>query len=392
MMNGRIYLDHNATSPLRPPARAAMMAALTSFGNASSVHAEGRAAYAEVVAARAKVADLVGADSKAVTFTSGATESVALALSPVLEIEGRPFRCDVLMISAVEHPAVRAGGRFAAEEIETIPVDRDGVIDLTVLEAALARHQAAGRRALVSVMAANNETGTIEPLAKIAERVHAAGGLFHTDAVQIAGRVPFDLAVSGADLISISSHKLGGPQGAGALIVRDEAIRVPPMLRGGGQERGRRAGTENVAAITGFGVAAESAALLVAEETGRLAGLRDRLEEGIRAIAPDTVILGARAPRLPNTTCFAVPGIAAETAVIAFDLEGVAVSAGAACSSGKVGPSEALAAMKVPAEIAKGAVRVSLGWNTVEDDLARFLLVWKRIHSNLAQRRSERAA
>jgi len=392
MMTARVYLDHNATSPLRPPARAAMTAALNSCGNASSVHAEGRAAHAEIVTARAKVASLVGADPKAVTFTSGATESVALALSPVLEIEGRPVRCDVLMISAVEHPAVRAGGRFAPEKIETIPVDRDGVIDLAALEAALARHQAAGRCALVSVMAANNETGVIEPVAKIAERVHAAGGLFHTDAVQIAGRIPFDLAASGADLISLSSHKLGGPQGAGALIARDEAIRVPPMLRGGGQERGRRAGTENVAAIAGFGVAAEYAALAVAEETGRLAGLRDRLEEGIRAVAPDTVILCAGAPRLPNTTCFAVPGIAAETAVIALDLEGVAVSAGAACSSGKVGPSEALAAMQVPAEIARGAVRVSLGWSTVEEDIAHFLLVWKRIHSNLAQRRRERAA
>ena len=392
MMTVRVYLDHNATSPLRPPARAAMTAALNSFGNPSSVHAEGRAAHAEVVAARTKVASLVGADPKAVTFTSGATESVAFALSPLFEIEGRPVRCDVLMISAVEHPAVRAGGRFAAEAIETIPVNRDGVIDLAALEAALVRHQAAGHRALVSVMAANNETGVIEPVAKIAERVHAVGGLFHSDAVQIAGRVPFDLAASGADLISLSSHKLGGPQGAGALIVRDEAIRVPPMLRGGGQERGRRAGTENVPAIAGFGAAAEYAALAAAEETGRLAGMRDRLEEGIRAIAPDAVMLCAGTPRLPNTTCFAVPGIAAETAVIAFDLEGVAVSAGAACSSGKVGPSEALAAMQVPAAIAKGAVRVSLGWNTVEEDIAGFLLVWKRLHSTLGQRRRERAA
>ncbi len=391
MMNERVYLDHNATSPLRPPARAAMMAAL-SAGNASSVHAEGRAARGEIEAARARVAALVGANPKAVTFTSGATESIALALSPELEIEGRPVRCDVLMISAVEHPAVRAGGRFPAGQIEMITVDRAGLVDLVALEAMLARHQAKGRCALVSVMAANNETGVIEPCTKIAELVHAAGGIFHTDAVQIAGRIPFDLAVCGADLISLSSHKLGGPQGAGALIARDETIHVPPIFRGGGQERGRRAGTENVAAIVGFGIAAECAVLVVAEEIGRLAGLRDRLEAGIRTAAPDVVFLSAAAARLPNTTCFAVPGIAAETAVIAFDLEGVAVSAGAACSSGKVGPSATLAAMQVPAEIAKGAVRVSLGWSSGESDISRFLLVWERIRSNLSQRRRERAA
>ncbi|MDO8534913.1 MAG: cysteine desulfurase family protein [Xanthobacteraceae bacterium] len=390
-MNERVYLDHNATSPLRPPARAAMTAAL-SAGNASSVHAEGRAARGEIEAARARVAALVGADPKAVTFTSGATESIALALSPELEIEGRSVRCDVLIISAVEHPAVRAGGRFPAGKIEMIPVDHAGVVDFAALELMLARHQAKGQRALVSVMAANNETGVIEPCTKIAELVHAAGGIFHTDAVQIAGRIPFDLAVSGADLISLSSHKLGGPQGVGALIARDQAIRVPAMLRGGGQERGRRAGTENVAAIVGFGIAAECAALVVAEETGRLAGLRDRLEQGIRAVTPDAIFLSAAVARLPNTTCFAVPGIAAETAVIAFDLEGIAVSAGAACSSGKVGPSEALAAMRVPAEIAKGAVRVSLGWSTSESDISRFLLIWERIRSNLSQRRRERAA
>jgi cysteine desulfurase len=298
----------------------------------------------------------------------------------------------VLIISAVEHPAVRAGGRFPVGKIEMIPVDHAGVVDFAALELMLARHQAKGQRALVSVMAANNETGVIEPCTKIAELVHAAGGIFHTDAVQIAGRIPFDLAVSGADLISLSSHKLGGPQGVGALIARDEAIRVPAMLRGGGQERGRRAGTENVAAIVGFGIAAECAALVVAEETGRLAGLRDRLEQGIRAVTPDAIFLSAAVARLPNTTCFAVPGIAAETAVIAFDLEGIAVSAGAACSSGKVGPSEALAAMRVPSEIAKGAVRVSLGWSTSESDISRFLLVWKNIRSNLSQRRRERAA
>lgn len=391
-MTDRIYLDHNATSPLRPEARAAMAAALAETGNASSIHAEGRAARARIEEARAAVAALVGGKPAAVTFTSSATEAVALALSPELELSGRPVRCDVLLISGVEHPAVRAGGRFAAERIEIIPVDREGLVDLVVLDAMLTRHRNGGRRAFVSVMAANNETGVIEPLREIGARVHAVEGVFHTDAVQIAGRYPFGLETSGADLISLSSHKLGGPQGAGALIVRDADTKLPPLLRGGGQERGARAGTENVAAIAGFGAVAKNAGMMLAEEVGRLAGLRDRLEDGLHEIAPQTIILSAGALRIPNTTCFAVPGVAAETAVIAFDLEGVALSAGAACSSGKVGPSAALAAMKVEAEFARGAVRASLGWNTTEADVVRFLKIFARIHASLTERSRTKAA
>jgi cysteine desulfurase len=297
-----------------------------------------------------------------------------------------------LLISGVEHPAVRAGGRFAAERIEIIPVDREGLVDLIALDAMLTRHRNGGRRALVSVMAANNETGVIEPLCEIGARVHAAEGVFHTDAVQIAGRYPFGLETSGADLISLSSHKLGGPQGAGALIARDADTKLPPLLRGGGQERGARAGTENVAAIAGFGAVARSAGMMLAEEVGRFAGLRDRLEDGLHEIAPQTVILSVGALRIPNTTCFAVPGVAAETAVIAFDLEGVALSAGAACSSGKVGPSAALAAMKVEPELARGAVRASLGWNSTEADVVRFLKIFARIHASLTERSRTKAA
>jgi cysteine desulfurase len=241
-------------------------------------------------------------------------------------------------------------------------------------------------------MAANNETGTLQPLAEIARRVHAAGGILHSDAVQSAGRVPFSLVESGADLISISSHKLGGPQGAGALIVADEDLRVPPLIRGGGQERGARAGTENVAAIVGFAAAALEAQRALAGEMPRLKNLRGAAEAGIKAVAPDAVIISAAAARLPNTVCFAVPGIAAETAIMAFDLEGVALSAGAACSSGKVGPSETLKAMRVAPEIAKGAMRVSIGWDTNESDISRFLEVWKRVYLNLSQRARERAA
>jgi cysteine desulfurase len=390
-MTERAYLDHNATSPLRPEARAAMVETLTA-GNASSVHAEGRHARVRVEGARAAVAALAGASPAAVTFTSGATESIALALSPEIEVSGRALRCDVLLISGVEHPAVRAGGRFTAERIEFIPVDRDGLVDLAALETLLGRHNKAGRRALVSVMAANNETGVIQPLRQIADLVHAADGVFHSDAVQIVGRAPFSLETCAADLISISSHKLGGPQGTGALIVRDSETRVPPMLRGGGQERGMRAGTENVAAIAGFGAAAATVARHLAEEAPRVAALRNRLERGLREIAPEVVILSEGAPRIPNTTCFAVPGMAAETAVIAFDLDGVAVSAGAACSSGKVGPSVALAAMKIEPALARSAMRASLGWNSTEADVARFLEVFARIHASFSERSRSRAA
>lgn len=388
----RVYLDHNATSPLRPAALQAMAAVLVETGNASSVHKEGQTARARVEQSRAQVAKLVAADPRAVIFTSGATEAITLALSPELELSGHLVRCDVLLISAVEHPAVRAGGRFTPERIETIPVDRAGLVDLAALEIMLTRHRNGGRRAFVSVMAANNETGVIQPMHEIAEHVHAVDGIFHIDAVQIAGRYPFELATTEADLISISSHKLGGPQGVGALIVRDADTRIPPLLRGGGQERGARAGTENVAAVVGFGAAAEDATLVVAEEVGRVAGLREQLENGIRSIASNAVIISETALRVPNTTCFAVPGMAAETTVIAFDLEGIAVSAGAACSSGKVGISPTLIAMKVEPEVARCAIRVSLGWNTTEADVVRFLEVFTRLHANMTERSRTKAA
>lgn len=388
----RLYLDHNATAPLRPPARAALEAALAQGGNPSSVHAEGRATRAIVEVARAQVAALAGAPAGAVTFTSGATEANALALSPAIELDGETRHFDVLLISGVEHPSVRAGGRFPAERIETVPVDGEGVVDLDSLQSMLARHGAAGRRALVSLMAANNETGVLEPVARAADLAHAAGGLLHSDAVQLAGRLPLDLVAGGADLISVSSHKLGGPQGAGALVARDEAIRVPPLLRGGGQEGGRRAGTENIAAIAGFGAAAEETRGALFRESERMRALRDRAEAGILALSPEAAILSGRADRLPNTLCFAVPGVAAETAIMALDLEGVSLSAGAACSSGKIGPSEALRAMQIAPEIARGAMRLSIGWDTNENDISRFLEVWKRVYQKLGRNRRVRAA
>jgi cysteine desulfurase len=296
--------------------------------------------------------------------------------------------CDVLLISAVEHPAVSVGGRFAQHQIETIPVDAAGVVALDALDLILARHKGAGRRPFVSVMAANNETGVIQPLADIASRVHGIGGVFHVDAVQVPGRYPFDLAASGADLISITAHKLGGPQGAGALIARDDRTRVPSIIRGGGQERGARAGTENVVAIVGFGAAAEAAASKVSEEAGRLAGLRDKIEKGLRAAAPDTVIFSEAALRVPNTTYYAVPGITAETSLMAYDLAGVAVSSGSACSSGKVAASPVLSAMKADPEIARCAIRVSSGWNTMDADIVRFLEVFSELHAKQKGKRT----
>ena len=380
-MTQRVYLDWNATAPLRPQAREAMIAALDAIGNPSSVHAEGRAARRLVDDARRRVAALVGAEPGDVVFTSGGTEANALALAP-----GAAGRApQVLLVSAIEHPSVLAGGRFAADEIISIPVGPDGVVDLGALEHRLATLERDGRgRALVSLMHANNETGVVQPIAAAAAIVHQAGGLLHVDAVQTVGRIPCDINDLGADLLTVSGHKLGGPQGVGALVRRANALNwVEPLIKGGGQERGARAGTENVAAIAGFGAAAEAAARDRDAECQRLGALRDRLEANLKADFPDAAIFGAECERLPNTSLFAVLGAKAETAVIGLDLGGVAVSSGAACSSGKVAPSHVLAAMGVPAPLARGAVRVSIGYATQETDIDRFLAAWRRLAQTL---------
>jgi len=374
----RAYFDWNATAPLRPAARAAMLAALDAPGNASSVHGEGRGTRRLIEEARRQVAALAGAEAKQVTFVSGATEANALALTPAIEADGNKAPRDRLFVSAVEHPSVLAGGRFAPEQVEILPVDRDGRVDPATLAAALAKAE----RPLVSVMLANNETGVIQPIAEIAGIVHAANGLLHIDAVQAAGRIPLDMSALGADLMSLSSHKLGGPQGAGALIVRGR-LSVAPLIRGGGQERGIRAGTENVAAIAGFGAAAEAARASLATDAARMAALRDRLEAGLRAATPDAVIFAAGVNRLPNTTLVAVPGIKAETALIAFDLNGIAVSSGSACSSGKVAASHVVAAMGMEPALARGAIRISLGPVTTETQVESLLIAWKRVVPSL---------
>jgi cysteine desulfurase len=379
-MSERAYLDWNATAPLRPQARVAMVAALDQCGNASSVHAEGRAARRLVEEAREHVAALVGAKPRNVVFTSGGTEANMLALSPLTS-----GGCDRLLVSAVEHPSVLAGGRFAADAVERLAVDADGRVELAALDRRLAELRGQGSRALVSLMLANNETGVIQPVPDAARLVHEAGFVLHVDAVQAAGRIAIDINAVGADLMTISGHKIGGPKGVGALIRSDEALRLEPLITGGGQERGARAGTENVAAIVGFGAAARAVSDTLAEERATMLALRDRLEAALKAVTPAAIIFGAAVERLPNTTLFAIPGMKAETAVIVFDLEGVAVSSGAACSSGKVAPSHVLEAMGATPSLARSAVRVSLGPNITESDLERFQNAWIKVAGALTK-------
>jgi cysteine desulfurase len=367
-MPSHAYFDWNATAPLRTEAKAAVAAALEVTGNPSSVHAAGRAARRLVEEAREQVAALVGATPREVVFTSGGTEANALALSPALG--------ETLLVSAIEHPSVRSGGRFA--KVKDVPVTGAGVVDLAALDSLLKGRN----RPLVSLMLANNETGVIQPILDAAALVHAAGGLLHVDAVQAPGRIACDFKVLGADLMTVSSHKIGGPQGVGALIVRD-GLALDVLIRGGGQERGARAGTENVAGIAGFGAAAEAVRQGWAAEAARMEALRDEIEAGIKVVAPKAVIFGAEVPRLPNTTLFTVPGMKAETAVIAFDLEGVAVSSGSACSSGKVAPSHVLAAMGVGREVARGAIRVSFGHATTSEHVGTVLKAWEKLANRL---------
>ncbi|MCB1498528.1 MAG: cysteine desulfurase [Bauldia sp.] len=383
MDGSRLYLDYNASAPLRPEAREAMVAALAEAGNASSVHAEGRAARKRIEDARRAIADLVGGDPRRVTFTSGGSEANATVLTPDWTFNGRPHRAAALLVSAGEHPSVLAGGRFGPADIHEIPLDSDGVVRLDVLGRMLEPLAADGLRPLVSVMLANNETGVIQPVADIARLVHDAGGLVHTDAVQAAGRIALDLASLGVDVLTLSAHKIGGPQGVGAVVRAHDDIVFAPLIAGGGQEKRLRAGTESVAAIAGFGAAAA-----VARDDLALAamweGWRDGLARTISDCGPTAVVFGVGTSRLPQTLCIGIEGIAAETLVIALDLEGVSVSSGAACSSGKVAPSHVLAAMGVPVEVARTAIRLSLGWQSDERSLDLFAKRWVRVLEHVA--------
>lgn len=343
------------------------------IGNPSSVHSEGRAARRVVETARASLAAATGSDARNVVFTSGGTEANVLALMPGLrgKESGAVTR---LIVSAIEHPSVLAGGQFDQSEVLFAPVSAAGVADLERLTSMLSGQPPA----LVSVMLANNETGAIQPVAEIAGIVHAHGGLLHVDAVQGFGRMPINIKELDADLLTLSAHKIGGPKGVGALVLGDSLAGFEAVFRGGGQEKGRRAGTENVPGIAGFGAAADAVLKSLDHATARMAKLQRQLEGGLRS-ASDVTVFSADARRLPNTTLFSAPGMKAETAVIAFDLEGIAVSSGSACSSGKVQPSHVLAAMGVPAALAQGAVRLSLGWETSEAEINYVLEAWRTL-------------
>ncbi len=362
----RAYLDHAATSPVRPEVRVAVVASLDLAGNPSSIHTEGRQARALVERARATVGRALGAERNgAIVFTSGATEANASVLRGA----------GVTLASAVEHPSV-----LAQPAIETLPVDRHGRLDLSALEARLAR----GDVGRLAVMLANNETGVIQPVTEAARLARAAGVQLHVDAVQALGKQPIDVEALDCDSIAVSAHKIGGPKGVGALWLRDADI-LSPLLLGGGQEGRYRAGTENLAGIAGFAAGLEARRV---DEPTRLAELRDTLETTVRGIATDAVVIAADSRRLAHISAIALPGVPAATQVIALDLAGVAVSAGAACSSGKVAPSHVLQAMRITPALAACTIRVSLGWNSTAADIARFLEVW----ATLAARRSRSAA
>lgn len=378
-MSGRpapIYLDHNATSVVRPAAREAIVQALATGGNPSSVHAAGRAARAIVEQARESVARLIAAPASTVVFTSGGTEANALAIESAVAAGARR-----LIISAVEHDSVQETTHVQVVPHEVAPVTRDGTLDLAWLKARLARWDAADGKPFVAVMLANNETGVIQPVAEVAALVRAADGWLHVDAVQAAGKIPIDSRALGADTLSISAHKIGGPMGVGALTFGPRAT-LSRRQHGGGQERGRRGGTENVPGITGFGAAAVEA-LAGLDEFTRRAAWRDAAAERLKAAG--AVVMGEAAPRLPNTLSVAAAGYPADIQVMNLDLAGVMVSAGAACSSGKVKVSPVLAAMD-QGELAGCAIRVSGGWNTTEAEWQRFADAWLAAHARHAER------
>lgn len=384
----RAYLDYNASAPLLPAAREAVVAALDLVGNASSVHQDGRAARRLVEAARSDVASLVGGQADKVVFTSGATEAASMLLSPRWMMGRGEARMSRVFVAASDHPCILGGGRFARGSVSVIGVDSNGVLDLGALEAGLAAHDRADGMAMVAVHLANNETGVIQPAPEIVRLARAAGALTVLDAVQAVGRIPVDIGDLCADFLILSSHKLGGPKGAGAIVAASDLLMPAPLVSGGGQEKGHRAGTENVAAIAGFGAAAAAAR----DGLSRMAAVRavrDDIEARIVDIAGDATIFGLGAERLPNTSFFAVPGIRAETAQIAFDLAGVSVSAGSACSSGRVGPSHVLKAMGHGDDAA--ALRVSIGSATTADDVALFAEALAALVSRHAGRKAAAA-
>jgi cysteine desulfurase len=378
------YLDYNAAAPLLNEARAAIIDALDVNANPSSVHASGRAAKAIVAKARRQVAALVGAAPDHVIFTSGATEAAQMLLTPHYSMGRSPLKVSHLYVCAADHPCTLAGGQFDKERISLIPVLASGVMDIDALKEMLNAHDKSGGLPLVVCHAANNETGVIQPFAEIGKIIKSAGGMFVLDAVQAVGRIKFDITETCADYLILSSHKIGGPKGAGAVVAASDLVMPLPLIRGGGQERGHRGGTEAVMNIAGFGAAAE-AAQFSSDRFNTLADRQNHLETGLRRILPDIVIHGQDenkvADRLPNTSFFTVPNAKAETLQINFDLAGFAVSAGSACSSGKVGRSHVLTAMGVEGE--EGAIRVSFGLQTTKNEIDAFLEAFAQIMARM---------
>lgn len=385
MAVNRAYLDHNASAPLTAAARAAVVDALSMVANPSSVHTEGRAARRLLEDARREVAALAGAKPEHVVFTSGATEAATTLLSPHWQMGRGAVRMSRLYVCAADHPCILGGGRFAPDQVDTIGVDGEGVVDLAALRAALAGHDRSDGLPLVAIHAANNETGVIQPLETVAAVVKEAGGVLVLDAVQAAGRIPLDMSVPCADYLILSSHKIGGPKGAGAIIAASDLMMPKPLITGGGQEKGHRAGTENLAAIAGFGAAAREAREGLGQ-MDRVRALRDDVEAFLLATDPAIEIFGRGAGRLPNTSFFSIPGLKAETAQIAFDLAGVALSAGSACSSGKVGASHVLRAMGRGDQA--GALRLSIGLSTTPEEIDLF----RTALAGILVRRAGRAA
>jgi cysteine desulfurase len=382
MAKSRAYLDWNASAPISDQARGAMLAALDLAANASSVHAEGRAARHLIDEARGDVAALVAGKAENVVFTSGATEAAATLLTPRYRMGRSPLAVSRVYVCATDHPCVLSGGQFAADKVTAVGVHETGVVDIPALRDVLTRHDKDEGLALVAMHVANNETGVIQPIAEIGKVAHEAGAIVALDAVQAAGRIPLDISDGSADFLILSSHKIGGPKGAGAIVAASGLMMPAPLLPGGGQEHGHRAGTENVAAIAGFGAAAREARAAVAD-TGAVRAMRDAIEAEIVRLAPDAIFYGGGAERLPNTVYFSLPGLKAETAQIAFDIAGVALSAGSACSSGRVGPSHVLKAMGHDGE---GGLRVSIGPRTTSSEVELF----RKALANIAARRDAR--
>jgi len=388
MPGSRAYLDYNASAPLLPEARTAMLAALEAGANASSVHAEGRQARRIIEHARREVAALVGSSQENVVFTSGATEAASTLLTPDWRFGRAASRMSRLYVSAADHPCLLNGGRFQRHEVETIAVLGDGRTDIAALRGALHGHDRDAGLPLVAIHLANNETGVVQPVREIADVVRSAGGVLVLDAVQAAGRLPLDMAEGIADFLILSSHKIGGPAGSGAIVAASGLMMPKQLVSGGGQENGHRGGTENLAGIAGFGAAARVAASCL-RSIPLVAALRDRIEETVLRLAPDARIFGRGADRLANTSFFAIPGLKAETAQIGFDLAGVAVSAGSACSSGKIGPSHVLKAMGHGDN--EGALRVSIGHATGVAEIEKFEAALTGILARSSQGRAKAA-